>query len=59
MIFAVGQKGEPMSRYGDADYDDMSYELDEFLKNHRPSELLKLVRDAVEWWEEKNNEQDG
>ena len=49
----TAQKGEPMSRYGDADYDDMSYELDEFLKKHRPSELLKLVQDAVEWWEEK------
>ena len=46
-----------MSRYGDSDYDDMYYELDEFLKLHKPSELLKLVQDAVEWWEEKNNEQ--
>ena len=46
-----------MSRYDDADYDVMAYELDEFLKKHKPSELLKLVRDAVEWWEEKNNEQ--
>ena len=42
-----------MSRYGDADYDDMAYELDEFLEKHRPSELLKLVQDAVEWWEGK------
>ena len=48
-----------MSRYSDADYDYMACELDEFLKKHRPSELLKLVQDAVEWWEEENNEQDG
>lgn len=47
------RKENRMSRYGDADYDDMAYELDEFLKKHRPSELLKLVQDAVEWWEEK------
>jgi len=30
MDFAVREKGEPMSRYGDADYNHMSYELDEF-----------------------------
>ena len=48
-----------MSRYGDADYDDMAYELDEFLKKHRPSELLNLVQYAVELWEEKNDEQTG
>ena len=45
-----------MSRYGDSDYDDMFYELDEFLNSHKPSELLKLVQDAVEWWEEKDDE---
>ena len=56
--FVLMQRGEPMSRYDDEDYDYMSYDLDEFLKKHRPSELLKLVQDAVEWWEE-NNEQDG
>lgn len=37
-----------MSRYGDYDYDNMIYELDEFLRNHEVSELLKLVTDAVE-----------
>ena len=45
-----------MSRYGNSDYDDMAYELDEFLTSHKPSELLKLVQDAVEWWEEKDDE---
>ena len=37
-----------MSRYGDSDYDDLSFELDEFLKNHKAYELLRLVTDAVE-----------
>ena len=55
----VRQKGEPMSRYGNADYDYVYYELYAFLINHKPSELLRLVQDAVEWWEERNNEQDG
>ena len=44
-----------MSRYGDSDYDDMYYELDAFLKLHKPSELLTLVQEAVEWWEEKDD----
>ena len=44
-----------MSRYGDSDYDDMFYELDEFLKSHKPSELLKLAQDAVELWEGKDD----
>ena len=48
---AQWQKGKTMSRYGDSDYDDMFYELNEFLKSHKPSELLKLVQEAVEWWE--------
>lgn len=47
-----------MSRYGRSDYDDMAYELDEFLNNHKPSELLELVKDAVDWWEERNMEVD-
>ena len=47
-----------MSRYGDYDYDNMAYELDEFLNNHKPSELLKIVKDAVDWWEERNMEVD-
>lgn len=37
-----------MSRYGDYDYDDMIYELEEFLRHHEVSELLELVHDAVE-----------
>ena len=40
-----------MSRYGIVDYDIMACELDEFLSKHKPSELLGLVKDAVEWWE--------
>lgn len=47
-----------MSRYGQSDYDDMAYELDEFLSDHKPSELLQLVKDAVDWWEERNMEVD-
>lgn len=47
------KKGKMMSRYDNSDYDDMSYELDKFLESHKPSELLKLVQAAVEWWEEK------
>jgi len=47
-----------MSRYDRSDYDDMIYELDEFLTNHKPSELLNLVMTAVDWWEECNMEKD-
>ena len=50
------KEGKTMSRYGDSDYDDMFYELDEFLKSHKPSELLKLVQEAVEWWEEEEKD---
>ena len=53
---AEDEKGRRMSRYGDSDYDDMFYELDKFLKSHKPSELLKLVQEAVEWWEEEADE---
>lgn len=42
-----------MSRYGRGDFDDMAYELDEFLEDHTVAELLKLVTDAVGWYEEK------
>ena len=45
-----------MSRYGDYEYDDMFYELNKFLETHKPSKLLKLVQDAVEWWEEMSDE---
>jgi len=46
-----------MSRYRIEDYNDMIYELDEFLKEHEVSELLKLVTDAVEdiEYERRNN----
>lgn len=42
-----------MSRYGRGDLDDMAYELDEFLEDHTAAELLRLVTDAVGWYEEK------
>lgn len=32
-----------MSRYDDNALDDMSYEIEEFLKNHTISQLLELV----------------
>lgn len=41
-----------MSRYDDYNYDNMIWELEEFLKNHNISELLKLVQDTVENKEE-------
>lgn len=42
-----------MSRYGSEDFDDMAYELNEFLEDHTAAELLRLVTDAVDWYEEK------
>lgn len=42
-----------MSRYGKADFEVMAYELDEFLEYHTAAELLRLVTDAVDWYEEK------
>ena len=41
-----------MSRYDNYELDNMIWELEEFLKTHSISELLKLVRDAVESKEE-------
>ena len=41
-----------MSRYDDNDYDNMIYELEEFLKIHTITELMKLVCDAVDSKEE-------
>ena len=41
-----------MSRYGRNDYDEMIYELEEFLKTHTVYELLKLVTEAVDSKEE-------
>lgn len=37
-----------MSRYERSDYDDMFYELDEFLRDHTVAELLQLVASVVE-----------
>lgn len=45
-----------MSIYKDPDYDDVYYALHDFLKSHKASELLKLVQEAVEWWEERLDE---
>lgn len=41
-----------MSRYGRNDYDEMIYELEEFLKTHSIYELLKLVTEAIDSKEE-------
>ena len=51
-------KGETMSRYGRGDYDDMIYELDEFLREHTIAELLQLVAKAAEdkeYWERRDD----
>lgn len=42
-----------MSRYSDPDWEDLSYELDNFLESHKPWELLKLVTDAIRFKEEE------
>ena len=47
-----------MSKYGRGDYDDMFYELDEFLREHKISELLQLVTDAVDYKEFREGESD-
>lgn len=36
-----------MSRYSSYEYDNLMYELNEFLRDHTVSELLVLVADAV------------
>ena len=43
-----------MSMYGDSNYDmnDLFEQIREFLKDHKVSELLKIVKDAVEYNEE-------
>lgn len=43
-----------MSMYGDSEWDknNLYDELREFLKDHKVSELLKIVTDAVEYMEE-------
>lgn len=48
----IEERMNNMSRYGDCEKDDMSYELDEFLKTNSISELLDLVKDSVERKEE-------
>ena len=37
-----------MSRFGDGEWDDLSFQIDEFLKNHTVSDLLELVKCSVE-----------
>ena len=41
-----------MSRYDRSDYDNMIWELEDFLKTHSIYELLKLITDAVDSKEE-------
>ena len=41
-----------MSRYDNYELDNMIWELEEFLKTHSISDLLKLVQDAVKSKEE-------
>ena len=36
-----------MSYYGNNEWDDMLYEIREFLKEHNISDLLKIVKDAI------------
>lgn len=45
-----------MSTYGIEDYNDIRYELDKFLEDHTPYELLTLVTDAVELYEREHSE---
>lgn len=42
-----------MSIYGYEDKDDLYYEMKEFLKNYPISELLDVVKDAVEQIEQE------
>lgn len=41
-----------MSYYGNNEWDDMLYEIEEFLKTHNVSDLLKIVQCAAEEKEE-------
>jgi len=45
-----------MSKFVDPEYDDVFYEMLDFLKSHKVSELLYLVQYTVEWLEEENDE---
>lgn len=42
-----------MSRYGDNELDDMSYEIEDFLKTHSISQLLELVTYIIKIKEEE------
>lgn len=48
-----------MSMYGDTNYDmnDLYDQMREFLKDHKVSELLEIVKDAVEYNEEWGTEE--
>lgn len=41
-----------MSRYDDNELDDMSYEIEDFLKTHSISQLLELVTYVIKMKEE-------
>ena len=43
-----------MSGYNNYDYDNMIYELGEFLRDHPVSELLKLVTEVIKENERKD-----
>ena len=43
-----------MSRYDDNELDDMSYEIEDFLKTHSISQLLELVTYVIKIKEEYN-----
>ena len=41
-----------MSMYGDSEKDNFYYEIKEFLKEHKVSELLDMIATAVEYKED-------
>ncbi len=41
-----------MSAFGDNEWDDILWEIREFLKNHKISELMEIIRYAIEEKEE-------
>ena len=45
-----------MSRFDNYEWDDLSYEIHEFLKKYSITDLLYIVRDAVEDKEEEYKE---
>lgn len=45
-----------MSMYRDSDSDEVFYLMNEFLESHKLSELLRLVKDVVEQYEEKDDD---